>query len=85
MRTKFRDPLNHLGAGVQKSNILNIRDIRQLSLRLDNLRLRERQNAGLKAQPAKRLDNIPNRRQSLYEWLDKILWPQSKQMQSLVQ
>ena len=42
-----------LYTGVQKSNILNIRDIRQLSLRLDNLRLKERQNAGPKAQPAK--------------------------------
>ena len=29
-----------MGAGVQKSNILNIGDIRQLSLRLDNLRLK---------------------------------------------
>ena len=44
---------NGSSAGVQKSYILNIRDIRQLSLRLDNLRLKERQNAGPKAQPAK--------------------------------
>jgi hypothetical protein len=47
--------------------------------------LKEPKNAGPKAQPAKSLDNIPNRRQSLNEWLDKILWPQSKQMQNLVQ
>ena len=64
---------------------LNIQDIRQLSLRLDNLRLKERQNAWPKAQHTKLLDNIHNRRHRLYEWLDKILWPQSKQMQSLVQ
>jgi hypothetical protein len=38
---------------VQKGNILNIWDLRQLSLRLDNLRLKARQNAGPKAQPAK--------------------------------
>jgi hypothetical protein len=41
------------GPGVQNIYILNIWDIRQLSLRLDNLRLKEQQNAGPKAQPAK--------------------------------
>ena len=50
-----------LAAGVHKSYILNIQDIRQLSFRLDNLRLTKQQ----KAQHTKQLDNIPNIRQSL--------------------
>ena len=41
------------GALLHKSNILNIRDIRQLSIRLDNLRLKERQNTGPEDQPTK--------------------------------
>jgi hypothetical protein len=32
--------------------------------------------------PSLQNDYTINRRQSLYEWLDKWLWPQSKQMQS---
>ena len=39
---------------------------------LDNLGLKGQQNAGTNAQPAKLQDNIHDRRQSLYDCLDKI-------------
>ena len=80
--TNFRDwsRFQSLDQPTPSKIYLYLNHSRQLSLRL-----KKQQNAGPKAKQDKLLDNIPNRRQSLNEWLDKILWPPSKQMQSLVQ
>jgi hypothetical protein len=66
------------GQGCRENNILKYYTIEPQVRQFKDERTK-------KCQPAKLLDNIPNRRQSLYELLDKMLWTQSKKMLSLVQ
>ena len=62
------------------SGRFNIQDFRLLSLRVNNF---ERMSKCWTKVPACKIDNRPHRRQSLSEWLDKILWPRLNKCKAL--